>query len=323
MRFYARLIKYAVTDASGIVHILWNNKFQYFDRTFLTLFYKLLGKKVVLTAHNVNAGKRDGNDSVSNRATLKIQYRLADHIFVHTDKSKSELMDEFGVHAKNVSVIPFGINNAVPNTEVTSTQARERLGIREGEKVILFFGAVRPYKGLEYLVDAFVQLAAKHLDYRLVIAGEPKKGTEAYVQAIQNTLGTMETNRAIQRFEFVPDEQTELYFKAADVSVLPYTLIFQSGVLFLSYSFGLPVIASDVGSFRDDILEGKTGLVCRPCDATDLAMKIEEYFESDLFKTLGQRRQEIQDYANRRNSWKVVGQKTSKIYLQLLDGGPK
>jgi glycosyltransferase involved in cell wall biosynthesis len=105
--------------------------------------------------------------------------------------------------------------------------------------------------------------------------------------------------------------------------VLPYTLIFQSGVLFLSYSFGLPVIASDVGSFRDDILEGKTGLVCRPCDATDLAMKIEEYFESDLFKTLGQRRQEIQDYANRRNSWKVVGQKTSKIYLQLLDGGPK
>ena len=67
-----------------IFHILWNNKFEFFDRTLLMLYYKLLGKKIVFTAHNVNIRKRDGNDSWLNRFSLKIQYQLVDHIFVHT-----------------------------------------------------------------------------------------------------------------------------------------------------------------------------------------------------------------------------------------------
>jgi glycosyltransferase involved in cell wall biosynthesis len=71
-------------------------------------------------------------------------------------------------------------------------------------------------------------------------------------------------DRIIQRIEYVPDEQTELFFKAADVLVLPYTHIFQSGVLFLGYSFGLPVIATDVGSLKLEIVGGDTGFVCQP-----------------------------------------------------------
>ena len=59
-----------------LFHILWNNKFQFFDRTLLMLYYRLLGKKIAFTAHNVNAGKRDSNDSWLNRLSLKIQYRL-------------------------------------------------------------------------------------------------------------------------------------------------------------------------------------------------------------------------------------------------------
>ena len=66
--------------------------------------------------------------------------------------------------------------------------------------------------------------------------------------------------------EFIPDEETEIYFKAADVLVLPYRHIYQSGVLFLGYSFGLPVLAADVGSLKDEIVEGKTGFVFRPED---------------------------------------------------------
>ena len=71
------------------------------------LYYRLLGKRIVLTAHNVNAGKRDANDSLRNRLSLKIQYRLSDHIFVHTDEMKSELFSHFTVAAGKVSVIPF------------------------------------------------------------------------------------------------------------------------------------------------------------------------------------------------------------------------
>jgi len=82
--YYFRLLRYAMTAKPKIFHVLWNNKFEHFDRTLLMLAYRLLGKKIVFTAHNVNIGKRDGTDSWLNRATLKFQYRRCDHIFIHT-----------------------------------------------------------------------------------------------------------------------------------------------------------------------------------------------------------------------------------------------
>lgn len=317
--YYARLIRYTSIAKPKIFHILWNNRFQFFDRTLLMLYYKLMGKKIAFTAHNVNAGKRDANDSVLNRLSLKIQYQLADHIFVHTDKMKGELLEEFGVRKEAVTVIPFGINNSVPDTKLTPAEAKRRLGIGSGEKTILFFGRIRPYKGLEHLVVAFQQIAAKYEGYRLIIVGEPQKESEQYLRDIQETIERDPSRgRVIQKIDFVPDSETELYFKAADVSVLPYTLIFQSGVLSLSYSFGLPVIATDVGSFGEDIIEGRTGFMCKPCDPVDLTRAIERYFASDLFKTLNSRRHEIRDYAKARYSWNVVGESTCNVYAELL-----
>ena len=100
--------------------------------------------------------------------------------------------------------------------------------------------------------------------------------------------------------------------------VLPYTTVFQSGVLFLAYNFGLPVIATNVGSLQDDIVEGETGYTCQSCDAADLARAIESYFESDLFKSLDHRRADIKAFARRRNSWDEVSDKTCDVYAQLL-----
>jgi glycosyltransferase involved in cell wall biosynthesis len=100
--------------------------------------------------------------------------------------------------------------------------------------------------------------------------------------------------------------------------VLPYNEIFQSGVLFLAYSFGLPVVATDVGSFREEIVEGTTGYLCRPADPVDLAMTIETYFASDLYRNLGTRRQEIKDYADVHHSWDAVAELTRNTYAELL-----
>ncbi|MBZ5676628.1 MAG: glycosyltransferase family 4 protein [Acidobacteriia bacterium] len=320
LRYYARLIRYVSTAKPKVFHILWNNRFQTFDRTLLMLYYKMLGKKIVLTAHNVNAAKRDSNDSFLNRSTLRIQYQLADHIFVHTEKMKNELLKDFGVRDPVVTVIPFGINNSVPLTDLTSAEAKRRLGISDWEKTILFFGRIGPYKGLEYLVAAFQKVAAGDEDYRLIIAGEPKAGAEIYLGEIQKQInaGTA-AGRVLQRIEYIPDDETELYFKAADVLVIPYTEIFQSGVVFLGYSFGLPVIASDVGSLREAVIDGRTGLLCKPCDPAALAGAIETYFESDLYRCLDQRRQEIRDLANSSNSWDVIGGMTWNIYADLLE----
>src|SRR6185503_19043787 len=83
LAYYSRLVRYVAAASPPVLHILWNNKFELFDRTVLMLFYRLLGKKIVLTAHNVNAGERDSKDDWINRRSLAIQYGLAHHIFVH------------------------------------------------------------------------------------------------------------------------------------------------------------------------------------------------------------------------------------------------
>jgi hypothetical protein len=92
MRYCARLVSYAWTAEPEVFHILWHNKFELFDRIVLMLYYRSLGKKIVITAHNVNAAKGDGRDTAVNRLSLKIQYGLSDHVFVHTEKMKKELM---------------------------------------------------------------------------------------------------------------------------------------------------------------------------------------------------------------------------------------
>ena len=316
--YYARLIAYAASAKPRVFHILWNNRFEWFDRTMLMLYYRCLGKKVVLTAHNVNTRRRDGTDTRWNRLSLRMQYRLASHIFVHTQSMKQDLMADFDVPESRATVIPFGINNSVPATDLTSSEAKWQLGIAQHEKAILFFGRITPYKGLEYLLDAVRKLVQSDTSYRLIIAGR-LDNCETYWASLQDRLEELAHNkRTLVRVEFIPDRETEIYFKAADVLVLPYRDVYQSGVLFLAYSFGLPVIAADVGCLRDDILDGETGFLFRPEDAGNLAAAIDRYFASDLYGHLDSRRAEIKAFATRRHSWDVVAQTTVDVYSALL-----
>jgi D-inositol-3-phosphate glycosyltransferase len=317
-KYYIQLIGYAATAQPELFHLLWNNKFELFDRTLLMLYYRMLGKKITLTIHNVNARKRDSNDSSLNRLSLRLQYNFCHHIFVHTERMKSELVSDFRIPRSKVSVIPFGINNTVPNTALSTEEAKQRTGVSSGDKALLFFGNIAPYKGLEYLVSAFKELFNKDRSYRLIIVGRPK-GSEKYWKQIQQTIARSEIrDRIIQRIEYIPDELTELYFKAADVLILPYTHVFQSGVLFLAYSFGLPVIAADVGSLKDEIIEGQTGFFFKPRDSSDLARKTDEYFDSELFHNLEARRAQIKEYANERYSWNKVAAITTTVYSSLF-----
>ena len=317
LAYYAKLIRYAATSKPKIFHILWNNKFDLLDRVILMLYYKALGKKIALTVHNVNIRKRDSNDTPLNRFTLRTQYQLADHIFVHTERMKMDLVEEFGVRRAAITVIPFGINNAVPNTSLSSGEARRRLGIPEDKKAILFFGNIAPYKGLEYLVRSFHNHLGGRDDYRLIIAGKPKN-CEEYWKGIQEAIGNgIQKGQVLLKCDYIADEEIEIYFKAADVLVLPYRHIYQSGVLFLGYSFGLPALAADVGSLKEEIIEGTTGLTFRPEDPADLARAIETYFASELYQDLATRRQGIIDYARERYSWDTVGRITTGVYAKL------
>ena len=96
---------------------------------------------------------------------------------------KSELVAEFGIPGDKVSVIPFGINNTVPATALSTAEAKRQLGISNNDKALLFFGNIAAYKGLEYLIAAFEELLKTDRSYRLLIVGKPK-GPEGYWKTI-------------------------------------------------------------------------------------------------------------------------------------------
>jgi D-inositol-3-phosphate glycosyltransferase len=322
LKYYGELVRYAAVCKPKVFHILWNNKFELVDRILLMIYYRILGKRVVFTAHNVNAAKRDSRDNWLNRTSLRIQYRLCSVIFAHTELMKRQLIDEFGVDEKRVVIIPYGINVTIPTAGLTQDHARARLGLHPDDRVLLFFGQIAPYKGMEYLIEALRIASKDDARIRLVIAGKVKLGWGHYWAEMRRAItagGIRE--RILEHVRFVPDEEIEQYFVAADALVLPYTYIFQSGVLFLAYSFGLPVLATDVGSLRDYVSEGRTGFVCQPGNADELATTIKQYFSSRLYQDLDSSKEWIRRFANQRHSWNTVATITGAAYTTLAQEG--
>lgn len=316
--FYGSLLVYAATTDAAVFHMQSFNKFVFFDRSLLNLYFKLLGKRLVFTAHNIDPKERDGGNTLRNRLSLRILYRLMDHIFVHSQQMKQQLCAEFKVPAARITVIPHGILNTVPVTDLTREEARQRLQLERQERVLLFFGNIVPYKGLEYLYRALVLLRQAGTPCRLVIAGKVKY-CDDYWQELERLAAELAIERHLLKHNrFIPDEEVERYFKAADLLVLPYTHIFQSGLPFLACSFGLPLVATDVGALRETVVEGETGTICRSRDAEDLAKGIGRFFASDMYRRAEKTRATIVRYGNETFSWEGIGATIAAVYHQLL-----
>jgi glycosyltransferase involved in cell wall biosynthesis len=145
-----------------------------------------------------------------------------------------------------------------------------------GQARILFFGNIRPYKGLDILLRALAEVRRK-LDFRATIAGE------FYIQAepFRKMARDLGIEGQIQWFDrYIPNEEVPRLFQSADVVVLPYTDATQSGVVPLAYQFGVPVIATSVGGLPQVIEHGVSGLLVPPGDPSALAGAIVDYFRS-------------------------------------------
>jgi D-inositol-3-phosphate glycosyltransferase len=321
VKMYAGILAYSVRTDAKIFHILWENQFKLLDRTLLVAFYKLLGKKIVFTAHNVDADERDARGNALGRLSLRVMYAMADHVFVHTERMKQQIAQRFAVEPQNITVIPFGMNTVMPKAGVTSEDARRQLGCTGAEKLVLFFGNITLYKGVEYLVESLAILKRRGAaDIKLIVAGNVKdRHSQSYWQDVKSRIAAEGLTGTVRiEARFIRDDEVELFFKAADVCVLPYVTIDQSGVLILSYRYGTPVIVSDVGSMREDVVHGQTGFVCRPRDAEHLAATIDAYFSSALFTERDRARAEIEAWADARYSWRPIAGTIADVYSHLV-----
>ncbi|MGL4364270.1 MAG: glycosyltransferase [Bacteroidales bacterium] len=136
--------------------------------------------------------------------------------------------------------------------------ARKKLKLSESKKTLLFFGLIRDYKGLDWLLEAFSQLSN---DYQLLIAGEPYGEFDKYSQQIA---ALPNAKNVFCYTRYVANEEVPDFFSASDVCILPYKSATQSGITSISYHFDVPIIATNVGGLHESVLHRKTGLIVAP-----------------------------------------------------------
>ncbi len=158
---------------------------------------------------------------------------------------------------------------------VSKQLARQHLGIPATGKMILFFGFIRKYKGLDILLQAVQQLKSSIPDFKLLVAGEFYEDERGYQELIDRL---NIRDRLILKTNFIADSEVKYYLCAADVLVQPYKNATQSGVTPLAYHFERPMIVTNVGGLPALVPHGKSGLVCEP-DPGSIAHAIKEFYE--------------------------------------------
>ena len=159
---------------------------------------------------------------------------------------------------------------------VDKDKARNSLGLGQ-ENIILYFGLIRDYKGLDILLDSAKLLKNRMKKFKILVAGECYGNENKYIQLAQenNVMDIIDF-----RFDFVPNEKVSQYFCASDLVVLPYKSATQSGVVPIAYHFDKPVVVSNVGGLHEIVEEGKSGYVCDPTPESISEMII-KFFNED------------------------------------------
>lgn len=247
------------------------------------LLAKFMGKQnLTFVCHNVFPHERFPFDKKLTKLTL----RNGKHFIVHAKEEEAELKQI--MPNPDCRVTPHPSYNAFCFEHMTKAQARDKLGLDFNERVLLFFGFVRPYKGLRHLIHAMPEIKKSLENVRLLIVGEfgSIEDKEDYVRQIKDLAASNpELESAIViKDGYTPDREVEKYFAACDMVVLPYESATQSGIVQIAYGFGKPVTVTNVGGLPDVVDNGRTGYVVPPQDAKALAEVIVRYFVEDKEK---------------------------------------
>lgn len=168
---------------------------------------------------------------------------------------------------------------------------------------VLFFGFIRPYKGLDLLIEAFGTERMRKKKIKLIVAGEFYENGEPYLNLIKK-LGLEET--IILHTDFIPNSKVNLYFSACDIVAQPYKTATQSGVTQIAYHFEKPMLVTDVGGLSEIVPNGKVGYVVEP-DPDEIALALMNYFDNN-------RQKEFSDNVKREKQQYLWSNMTAAIF---------
>ncbi len=277
---------------ADVVHFQWL-AVQHLDGRLLPA-----GRPLVLTAHDVLPREARAGQ----RAAQRRLYGHFDAVVVHSEHGRRRLTDELGVDRARVHVIPHGVFEHLATATATAPIAPP---FETDKPVVLCFGLMRPYKGIDLLLEAWHGIEGAEL----WIAGAPRMDIAPLRAAASPGV------RFVPRF--IGDGELPAYFRRADLVVLPYREIDQSGVLFTALAFGKPLLLSDVGGFPEIAATGAARTFAAG-DAAALRDALGELLDDPPARVaLGTRAREL---ADGEHSWESVARRTIALYEALLNG---
>jgi glycosyltransferase involved in cell wall biosynthesis len=302
-----RVLREARQQRPQIIHIQWSR----LPKIDLLLIRRLqaLGIPIVHTVHDVvPLFALDSKTSA-----LEAVYKTVDRLVVHTEANLEDFLRVYpDVPANRLRVIPLiEFSEVETPLGADKRKARQKLGLPLEHPVVLFFGAIRYYKGVDVLLKAFENARSKRQDLQLLIAGKSDPLESDKVPSVEE----IRSLPNVHLYEgFIPHQDLWAYYTAADIIVHPYRHITQSAALITAMGFGRPVIVTDVGGMPETI-DGNGWIVPKE-DPDGLAKALlEAVMDQARLKAMGRRSREIID---ERHSGAFVGQRLMAIYQELL-----
>lgn len=255
---------------------------------------------LVVSIHDPEPHLGDKNALKTPRMFWELGYRRADRVIAHNQSMKKVIIERLGIDPAGIDVVPLVERGDEGAQRETS----------EEEDLVLFFGRIWAYKGLDYLIRAEPLISSRVPQAKIVIAG---RGDDfaPYRRLMKNP------QRFIVHNEFVSDEKRAELFRRACVVVLPYVEATQSGVIPVAYTYGKPVVATAVGGLPEQVEHGRTGLLVPPQNESALAEAIVSLLQDkSLRRQLG-----VQGQQKARNEWsaEAVAAKTLSVYRRTIE----
>ena len=273
----------------------------------ICLLYKIRGKPVVITVHNIVQHE----EKPFHRLCSRTIFKLGDHFIVHSGSNKKALVELFNINHDRVSVIHHGPLSFHNGENINRREARLELGLNEQDPVILLFGAVRPYKGAGIALEALFEVLKEIPEARLIVAGKLWESWEKYEKIVRkNNI----SEHVIKHLYYIDSNQVAKYFVASDLVILPY-LHFesQSGVGSTAVAFRKPMIVTETGGLPELVADRANVVPAGNIKA--LAERIVYCLNDDtVMKKMSEEADRIAD----KISWDSAALETLNIYKKLL-----
>lgn len=277
---YKRIIRTLNLGEYDVLHLQWYI-LSPIDYYYIRKIKKLCTCQVVQTIHDV----LPFDEKFFDRFFYKELYRLCDKLIVSTEENRNRLVSFCPEIENKVNVIPNG-NYCNHAKIIKKRDAREYLKIADDKVVLLFYGQLKKVKGLRILLEALGKMSMRESIILVVAGTEQGDSVKNYKQIIKRyNLDKM----LIVNNKYIDFEEEKYYFSAADIVVLPYTNVYQSGVVQLAFAYSRPVIASDIPGFRDIVHEGDNGYLFETEKPDSLAKVIERAIKEEKINEMGER----------------------------------